>query len=160
MLKKKSLICRNEGFVAIEFALVVIPFIISILFIMELCRVIYIMSSIDIILSETSSAVATSQSSSGNKEFQKRFSEVSNGWALLLTGKNINIKTDIKYCPTINDLVIGRCSNAPAVAANATLAIYQVNVPYEPVFFIFPTSFVQKQMFRRVVLILENNFAH
>jgi len=160
MLKMRRLLLRNEGFIAIEFALVIIPFIISILFIMEICRVIYIMSSIDIILSETSGAVATSTSTVlDNSNFQKRVAEVSNGWALLLTGKNVKINTNIQYCQTIRNLANNQCTPT-AASPTAALAIYEITVPYEPVFFIFPSSFVQKQMFRRVVLIQEHNINH
>ena len=156
MFSVKKLLSRSEGAVAIEFAFVVIPFIISILFILELCRVVYIMSSIDLILSEASSATATRSSIIDNNDyFEKMVNNMSNGWALLLVGKNV--KTNIEYCATMNDLTSRRCSTAGL--NTSPLAIYEVNVPYSPIFFVFPSSLVQKQMTRRIVLVQEHNLA-
>lgn len=154
----KKLLSRSDGAVAIEFAFVVIPFIISILFIMELCRVVYIMSSIDLILSEASSATATRSSIVDNNDyFEKMVNNMSNGWALLLVGKDVKVNTNIEYCATINDLTARRCSTAGL--NTSPLAIYEVNVPYSPIFFVFPSSLVQKQMTRRIVLVQEHNLA-
>lgn len=158
MFSVKKLLSRSEGAVAIEFAFVVIPFIISILFILELCRVVYIMSSIDLILSEASSATATRRSIVDNNDyFEKMVNNMSNGWALLLVGKNVKVNTNIEYCATMNDLTSRHCST---VGLNTSpLAIYEVNIPYSPIFFVFPSSLVQKQMTRRIVLVQEHNLA-
>lgn len=158
MLSVNKLLSRNEGAVAIEFAFVVIPFLISILFIMELCRVVYIMSSIDLILSEASSATATRKSIVDNNDyFENTANKMSSGWALLLAGGNVKVNTNIEYCATLGELTNRRCS---VTGSNTSpLAIYEVIVPYSPIFFIFPSSIVQKQMTRRIVLVQEHNLA-
>lgn len=158
MFSVKKILSRNEGAVAIEFAFVVVPFIISILFILELCRVVYIMSSIDLILSEASSATATRRNIADNNEyFESAVNNMSSGWALLLAGGNIKVNTNIEYCATIEQLTSRHCSSTGS--NTSPLAIYEVNVPYSPIFFVFPSSVVQQQMTRRIVLVQEHNLA-
>lgn len=161
MRELRRLFFKEDGAAAIEFAFVVIPFLISILFIMELCRVIYVMSSVDLILSESSSATVTLKNSTDSeKYFESVVNEMSKGWALLLTGENLKIKTKIVYCQTIAQLASNQCSSntaSPTASSTATLGVYTLTVPYEPLFFVFPSSLIQKTMVRKIVLVQEHN---
>lgn len=158
MRRQRNLFLRNDGAVAVEFAFVVIPFIISILFIMELCRVVYVMSSIDLILSEAGTASVTlTNSSKANTYFDKMINEMASNWPFLLYGKDIKVQTSIQYCDSITQLANNQCSSSSA--SDALLGVYKISVPYEPVFFAFPTSFVQGEMVRSVVFVQEHNLS-
>lgn len=160
MLKLKRLFTREDGAAAMEFAFVAIPFLISVLFIMELCRIIYVMSSVDLILSDTSSATAISTTSTNNDaDFNRAVNDKAKGWILLLVGDNVQIETSVTYCQSIQDIVDRKCSPAartPDAATTATLALYRITVPYKPLFFVFPGAFVQNTMTREVVLVQEH----
>lgn len=158
MRRHNDLFSRNDGALAIEFAFVAIPFIISILFIMELCRVVYVMSSVDLILSEAGSASVTLTSTSEADEyFDKLINEMANNWPFLLHSKNVKVQTSIQYCNSITQLVSNQCSSSNS--SDALLGIYEITIPYKPVFFAFPYSLLQNEMVRSVVFVQEHNLS-
>lgn len=149
---------RNDGAVVIEFAFVVIPFIISILFIMELCRVVYVMSSVDLILSEAGKASVTLTSTSKADEyFDNLINKMASNWPFLLYSKDVKVQTSIQYCNSIAQLTSNKCSSS--YSSDALLGVYQITVPYKPVFFAFPNSLLQDDMVRRVVFVQEHNLS-
>ncbi|MBA7848241.1 pilus assembly protein [Klebsiella sp. RHBSTW-00465] len=157
MLQLKNFLCNTKGSIAIEYAFVVIPFIISILFIMEICRVTYIMSSVDLILSESSSATSTlSKSSDSSAYFRRMAKKMSQGSPLLLFG-DMEIKKEVTYCANFEELTTGTCTSN-SLGSNP-LGIYKIEVPYKPLFFIFPASYFQNKMVRKIILIQENNLS-
>lgn len=160
MRKLKWLFSKEDGAATVEFAFVAIPFIISLLFIMELCRIIYIMSSVDLILSEASTETAISTKvSDKDSHFEKMVNDIAKGWALLLVGDNVKITTKIEYCMSIDQLIDDKClpvSQKYDASATGELAIYSVTVPYRPLFFMFPGAFVQNSMMRKIVLVQEH----
>lgn len=157
MRRQGNFFLRNDGAVAVEFAFVVIPFIISILFIMELCRVVYVMSSIDLILSEAGTASVTlTDSSEANAYFDNMINEMASNWPFLLYSKDVKVQTNIQYCDSIAQVTNNQCSSS---ASKALLGIYQITVPYEPVFFAFPDSFIQNEMIRKVIFVQEHNLS-
>lgn len=158
MRQHEKLFSRNDGAVAIEFAFVVIPFVISILFIMELCRVVYVMSSVDLILSEAGNASVTlSSASKADEYFDDMINKMAQNWPFLLYSKDIKIQTSIQYCNSITELASSKCSSS--YSSDALLSIYQITVPYKPVFFAFPNSLLQNDMVRRVVFVQEHNLS-
>lgn len=159
MRRLKGLFFRQNGSATMEFAFVVIPFIISVLFIMELCRIVYIMSSVDLILSDTSSTTAISTTSTNNDaDFDRAVNDMAKSW-VLLGGKDLKIETNVEYCQSVQQLVDNKCelvAKTPDAATTATLAVYKITVPYKPVFFVFPGAFMQNTMTRQVVLVQEH----
>lgn len=91
MSRLRRLFAEEDGAAAIEFAFVIVPFIVSIVFIMELCRVIFIMASLDALLANSGNASANIQDPSNpdlvHEYFQNVINESANGWALLTLGK-------------------------------------------------------------------------
>lgn len=149
---------KNDGAVAIEFGFVLIPFIISILFIMELCRVVYVMSSVDLIISEAGSASVTlTNTSKADEYFDNLINKMASNWPFLLHNKNVKVKTSIQYCNSIAQLANNQC--ASSFSTDALLGVYQITVPYEPVFFPFPDSLIQNEMVRKVVFVQEHNLS-
>ncbi|EMF0717563.1 pilus assembly protein [Citrobacter freundii] len=160
MRKLKRLFSQEDGAATVEFAFVAIPFIITLLFIMELCRIIYIMSSVDLILSETGSETAISMNVADNeKYFNDAVNKMAKGWILLLSGNNVKIQTNIEYCMSIGHFIDDKClpvSPGYDASATAELAIYSITVPYEPLFFVFPGTFAQNVMTRKIILVQEH----
>lgn len=157
MLRLKRFFENNDGAIAIEYAFVVVPFIMSILFIMEICRVTYIMSSVDLILAESSSATSTlSKSADTSTYFKKMADKMSQESPLLMFG-NMQITTDVTYCSSFDQLTSGACKDK-SIGTNP-LGIYKIEVPYKPLFFIFPASFFSDKMVRKIILIQENNLS-
>ena len=146
MSRLRRLFAEEDGAAAIEFAFVIVPFIVSILFIMELCRVIFIMASLDALLANSGNASANIQDPSNpnvvHEYFQNAINESANGWALLTLGKEVEIKTEIA----------SELSNT-----KNPISIYKIEVPYEPLFFVFPVDIMQEKMTRRIVYIQEAN---
>ncbi|HBU6574212.1 hypothetical protein [Citrobacter amalonaticus] len=161
MSRLRRLFAEEDGAAAIEFAFVIVPFIVSILFIMELCRVIFIMASLDALLANSGNASANIQDPSNpdlvHEYFQNAIIESANGWALLTLGKEVEIKTEIASCgydhnekePFINCSELSNTKNP--------ISIYKIEVPYEPLFFVFPVDIMQEKMTRRIVYIQEAN---
>lgn len=118
------------------------------------------MSSVDLILSDTSSATAISTTSTNNDiDFDRAVNDMAKGWVLLLVGDNVKIETSVSYCQSIQDVIDKKCSSVsktPDAATTATLAVYRITVPYKPLFFVFPGAFVQNTMTREVVLVQEH----
>ncbi|MGL9735662.1 MAG: TadE/TadG family type IV pilus assembly protein [Symbiopectobacterium sp.] len=59
----------STGSAALEFSLIFIPFIMAFLFLAELCRVIYISSSLDFVLAESSYRTSLRQPDSDYKAY-------------------------------------------------------------------------------------------
>lgn len=158
MRKHRDFFLGSEGAVAVEFAFVIIPFIISMLFIMELCRVVYVMSSVDLILSEAGSSSATlSNASKAEAYFDKLINDMASNWPFLLYNKDVKVQTSIQYCNSIAQLTNNQCSSS--FSSDALFGVYQITVPYEPVFFAFPDSLIQNEMIRSVVFVQEHNLS-
>ncbi|VUS64796.1 TadE/TadG family type IV pilus assembly protein [Klebsiella spallanzanii] len=157
MLRLKRFYKNSNGAIAIEYAFVVIPFIMSILFVMEICRVTYIMSSVDLILAESSSATSTLNKSADNSTYFKKMADKMSQESPLLIFRNMQITTDVTYCASFEQLTTGACVDKN-IGSNP-LGIYKIEVPYKPLFFIFPASFFKDKMVRKIILIQENNLS-
>lgn len=154
MFNLRKMLTNCTGGVTIEYAIVIIPFIITVLFIMELCRVTYIMSSIDLILAEGSGAAASLSDTSSGGDYFKRMIKKQAEQSPLLLSDDIDVITDVSYCQNISQLLDDRCT--PTGAESAPLSIYKISVPYKPLFFIFPISFLKDKMSRKVIMVQEH----
>lgn len=139
--------------VAVEFSLILIPFMITIMFVSEICRVIYISSSIDLILSESARKASISINPENyeryfNRELNARISQ----WPLL--SKKVNTVINIKYCDDVNQVVTRTCVSNNGIGK--PLAIYDIKTDYTPVFFILPTSMTLRELKRSALLIQES----
>lgn len=146
---------RENGVASVEFAMVFIPFIISILFIAELCRVAYISSTLDLLLAESGHVASVSSSASNYQQyFLREMNEKIRQKPLFSRGANIHLS--IMYCADIEALTstdFSRCISEPP--DNMPLAVYKISVDYRPLFFIFPRASIAHELSRRIVLIQE-----
>ncbi|VTR57431.1 Flp pilus assembly protein TadG [Serratia fonticola] len=113
LIKKKLILStkKEQGAVAVEISLIFFPFIFIILFMFEICRVIYISSALDLAVAEASRYAAISQISEVG--YQKVFIDKLNKdiplMPLLTADKNIYV--NVNYCSTIEDVIINNCDS-------------------------------------------------
>lgn len=144
----------SRGSAALEFSLLFIPFVMAFLFLAELCRVVYISSALDLILAESSYRTSLRQFDSDyHAYFTKALNERLAVWPLF-TKKN-TMSVSAQYCYNIEALIENdkHCSSTDAVGK--PLALYHVNMHYQPLFFLFPTVMVEQQWKRKIVFVQE-----
>lgn len=147
---------EHKGVATVEFALVMIPFFMLVLFTMELSRVIYLYATIDLSLSEASQRSAYSGSRDTSTDYVQAFKAAFKDnvqKAPLLTDSDTADIT-IQYCTDIEQIINDGCSS-DAASRNRPLAVYSVVYHYEPVFFIFPEKMVKKSLTRNLVYVQE-----
>lgn len=153
-IKKKLFIAFKEekGSVAVEISLIFIPLIFIILLIFELCRIVYISSSLDLAVAEASRYAAISTMTEENYQtvFYDKLNKDIPLWPLLT--KDENIYVDVNYCSTINDIIADNCNN---IADQKSLAIYKVGYNYTLLFSILPTGSLNSYLQRTVVYVQE-----
>ncbi|WP_216081269.1 TadE/TadG family type IV pilus assembly protein [Citrobacter sp. MGH 55] len=161
MSRLRRLFADEDGAAAIEFAFVIVPFIVSVLFIMELCRIIFIMASLDALLADSGNATANIQNPSNpdlvHEYFQDAINESASGWALLTLGKEVSIKVEIESCGYDHNQTKPFVNCSELSNTKKPISIYKIEVPYEPLFFVFPVNIMQEKMTRRIVYIQEAN---
>lgn len=153
MLKKLlSFIRGNEGVSAIEFSLVFIPFFTSVLFIAEMCRVVFISSSINLILAESAQIASwTTNPENYGKYFNNELNSRMARWPLL--SRNLSTVITVHYCSDISQVISGQCLSTQS--EGKPLALYHVQTAYEPLFFIFPTPQLNGELSRTVLMVQE-----
>lgn len=145
---------RTTGSVAIEFSMVFIPFIISILFIAELCRVVYLSSALDLMLAESGHVASiTTSPEKYNTYFTEELNKRMTRWPLI--SRPAVVSVSILYCDNLSYLATeqNRCSTT--ISVDKPLALYQLTVNYQPLFFIFPRTMTERELKRRVVFVQE-----
>lgn len=152
--KLRFLVTNERGSALVEVAFVLIPFIVTILFIAELCRVTFISSSLDLVLAESGkiSSMSVSHDDYKNK-FETEFKNRVMAWPLF--SKNMKIEQDITSCENLAALVNSGVLCSSSQHKNNALAVYTVKIDYSPVFFIFPLKMVNNELQRKIVLIQE-----
>lgn len=149
---------KQRGALSIEFAFVVIAIITIFFFVVEMCRIIYISSAMDVSVSEASrySSMENGQSVNYSEIFGERLNKDVPLWPLLTSSNRLSV--EVAYCNTIQDAtyyVSGVNRNGcNSVDSNTPLAIYTVTYNYE---LIFPTMFsvLQKALVRNVIYVQE-----
>lgn len=157
MLRKAKTIVRNnlngeQGVAAIEFSMVFIPFIISILFIAEMCRVVFISSALDLILAESGHIAAITRKPENyqyyfNNEINKRMSK----WPLI--SHEVHVAISVTWCDNITAVINHACTTTDA--RNKPLAFYNVTTDYKPLFFFFPSRIIMGELSRKILLVQE-----
>ncbi|WP_080660659.1 TadE/TadG family type IV pilus assembly protein [Serratia fonticola] len=145
---------KEQGAVAVEISLIFFPFIFIILFMFEICRVIYISSALDLAVAEASRYAAISQISEVG--YQKVFIDKLNKdiplMPLLTADKNIYV--NVNYCSTIEDVIINNCDS---ISNEKPLAIYTVGYNYTLLFDTFEMATLNSYLQRSVIYVQEYN---
>ncbi|HDG9831211.1 TadE family protein [Raoultella ornithinolytica] len=142
----------EHGVAAMEFSMVFIPFIISILFIAEMCRVVFISSALDLIIAESGHIAAITRAPENyqqyfNAEINKRMAD----WPLI--SREIHVELSVSWCDSISAVINHTCTTMDA--RNKPLAFYKVTTDYQPLFFFFPSQSVIRELSRRILLVQE-----
>ncbi|HHG8774040.1 TPA: TadE/TadG family type IV pilus assembly protein [Raoultella planticola] len=145
-------ICGEQGVAAIEFSMVFIPFIISILFIAEMCRVVFISSALDLIIAESGHIAAITRVPENyqhyfNDEINKRMAD----WPLI--SRDVHVELSVAWCDDISAVIRHACTATDA--RSKPLAFYQVTTDYQPLFFFFPSQSIIRELSRKILLVQE-----
>ena len=144
----------NSGSTTIELSLVFIPFIMAMLFLAELCRVVYISSALDLILAESGYRTSLRSSESDYKAFfAKELNNRLNTWTLF--SKKIKLNFSVLYCDSVGMLADHKSHCSSTNSVNKPLALYSVSVDYQPLFFIPPHSIINSQLNKKTVFVQE-----
>ncbi|EIY2675374.1 hypothetical protein MMK78_006275 [Raoultella planticola] len=145
-------LCDEHGVAAMEFSMVFIPFIISILFIAEMCRVVFISSALDLIIAESGHIAAITRVPENyqhyfNDEINKRMAD----WPLI--SRDVHVELSVAWCDSISAVLNHACTTTDA--RNKPLAFYSVTTDYQPLFFFFPSQSVIRELSRKILLVQE-----
>ncbi|ENA5520849.1 pilus assembly protein [Escherichia albertii] len=136
-MQRKSLFSKfmasSKGITTIEFAGVFIPFIISILFVAEICREIYVISVVDLVISEQGN-VASRKNNYNDMDMKEKINEHLNAWPLIYKTKEINIA--YKLYNKVSDVYSEKGADtkdeyAPIVAYDCVVSIPYIFLPLE-----------------------------
>lgn len=135
--------------------MVFIPFIISILFIAELCRIAYLSSTLDLLLAESGHIASLSTSASNYQQyFTREINERIRQKPLFSRDTSVNVS--ILYCGSIDDLASPNFRDCIAGPPdNMPLAVYSIRIDYKPLFFVFPRKVAIRVLSRRIALVQE-----
>ncbi len=153
-----NLIARNKkGIIAIEFSLIIIPFLSLFLLTAEICRMLYVASVINLSLAESSRYAAN------NKEISYKVAFIANLKKNLsnipLIANNNQISFNVSYCQSIESIIVENCTENNE--NNMPLAIYRITYHYKPIFFILPNNYTEKMISKSLVYVQEyerNNY--
>lgn len=145
---------RNEGSVAVEFALVFTPFIISIFFILELCRMSFVISAMDLALSESGYTASVTRAPDKYLEIftQKLDAKLAN---VPLIGAGYQLHTSVTFCDNISQLISTQQVCSTQISNGKQLAIYELELDYHPMFLTFATSMFEKYLTRNLIFVQE-----
>lgn len=146
---------KDDGAIAVELSLVIIPFLISILFIIELCRVMYLSSALDVILAESGRYISLDSSVTDySSAFEQNLKNNAKNWPLLYSGTEVSVT--VEHCKNIPDLLNKNCTTG-VTADDYFLSVYSFKYSYQPVFFFFSTGFFSSIFERNIVYVQEPN---
>jgi tight adherence protein E len=149
---------EHKGVAAVEFALVIFPFLLLVLFTMELCRVIFLYAAIDLSISEASQRSSYSgnlNAGGAGRDYASLFRAAfqANTQKMPLLFKDEDVGISVKYCDNIDDVISDSCSSLSADVK--PLAIYSVVYHYKPLFFIFSGDIMKNSLARNIVYVQE-----
>lgn len=154
-LSKYRGVCSSYGAASIEFSLVLVPFLASLLFIMELCRIMYLTSAIDLVLAESARYTSLEPSTTDyTQNFNKMLNDNIVLWPLLASGQSVDVS--VYHCEKVTDLrsIMSSCT-VDDTAGKKILAMYSITYHYKPLFFIFSAGYFDSLLSRKVIYIQE-----
>lgn len=156
MRERRWLFLRsNKGSVAIEFSIVFVLFVLTLLFSSEAARLFYISASLDLAVSEAAKS-AKNKENGDNATYQSKFFEKLNAQQGML-GKFINqnnhVTVNVSFSNNISDII---ADNMSTRYADQKLARYTVSYTYSPIFFPIPSLWANTLLSREVIFVQEN----
>lgn len=144
----------NRGSVTVEFSFVLILFLLILLSSVEIARLFYISSSLDLAVSEAAKS-AKNKDQNNNIRYKSVLQQklaTHHGVLGPFIAKNNEVKTDVFFSESISDMI----NNKHATGHNLPLAKYSVSYLYRPVFFPISLSWANTLLIREVIFAQEN----
>jgi tight adherence protein E len=145
----------NRGSVTIEFSIIFVTFILTLLFCSEIGRLLYISASLDLAVSEAAKSAKNKEKSdniSYQTLFRQKFMDQQGVLGTFITGNN-TVTAHVKFSNTVSDIIN---NNMSTTYSNAVLAHYTVNYTYQPVFFPIPSVWANTLLTREVIFVQES----
>lgn len=151
----KIYIRNKQGVIAVEFALVFTVVMMVLLFVFELCRLIYLIGAINLTIAEAGRHGAYQESQTViEANFRSALEKNMNNWPLFKK-VNENIHVNIQYCLDVNDYLQNGCTSSPG--DSRFLIIYNVDYHYKPIFFYFPGDVMNSILSEKAAIIYEHS---
>ncbi|MEQ9723677.1 TadE/TadG family type IV pilus assembly protein [Yersinia alsatica] len=149
----RSFIHSRKGSITIEFSIVLILFIVTLLFSAEIARLFYTSASLDLATSEAVKSAKNKQrndSNSYNTVLKKKLLAQQGVLGIFITDNN-SVKTSVKFSLSIDDIINNNMSDDN----KSPLAKYTVSYLYRPVFFPIPSLWANSLLLREVIFAQE-----
>ncbi|MEG0405514.1 MAG: pilus assembly protein [Acinetobacter sp.] len=119
----RKLLGEQSGASVIEFGFVFIPFMASLLIIIESSRLVYVTTALDLVLAESARSVSLlDESDYFDSNFKERFSEKLKSWPLI--NSDVRFTSNVTFCNSLLEVNEGSCKGD----SKSPLAIYDVNI--------------------------------
>ncbi|MBS0054009.1 TadE family protein [Yersinia sp. Marseille-Q3913] len=144
----------SNGSVAVEFAIVFIPFIFSLLFSAEISRLLYISASLDLAVSEAAKSAKNKEigdSTTYHSAFLKNLMTQQGVLGTFITTNN-SVTANVEFSNNISDIITNKMSK---IDTGQKLARYTVNYTYSPLFFPIPSIWSNTLLSREVIFVQE-----
>ncbi|MFD1800832.1 TadE/TadG family type IV pilus assembly protein [Mixta tenebrionis] len=146
---------NQQGIATIEFALTVVIFICMFLFVVEIARLAYVSSVIDLAVSEAAKEAKNAPAGS-NGGYRSRFEQrlLTQGgtfWSFLTREDAVSI--NIAFATSIRDMIDNGGDTSNYI--KRPIARYQVIYHYHPMFFPFPGAWANQFLNREVIFVQE-----
>ncbi|MFW5389548.1 TadE/TadG family type IV pilus assembly protein [Yersinia sp. 2542 StPb PI] len=142
--------CSNEGSVTIEFTVVFVLFLLTLLSCAEISRLLYISASLDLAVSEA--VKSTKNREDSNSAILRQSLTAQNGILGAFITNNNAINTTVEFSNNISDLI----NQIYSGSETSPLAKYTVTYIYHPLFFPIPSHWANIQLSREVIFVQEN----
>ncbi|MFA3781149.1 TadE/TadG family type IV pilus assembly protein [Yersinia sp. 1652 StPb PI] len=142
--------CSNEGSVTIEFTVVFVLFLLTLLSCAEISRLLYISASLDLAVSEA--VKSTKNREDSNSAILRQSLNAQNGILGAFITNNNAINTTVEFSNNISDLI----NQIYSGSETSPLAKYTVTYIYHPLFFPISSHWANIQLSREVIFVQEN----
>lgn len=142
----------NTGSVTVEFSIVLVLFVFTLLFSAEISRLLYISASLDLAVSEAAKSAKNKENNNGTylSEFDNNLIKQQS-----VFGKIVNLNNfvaTVEFANSIDDIILKKTSSD---YSNQKLALYSVRYTYTPLLFPIPSIWVNTLLIREVIFAQE-----
>ncbi|CNH46316.1 TadE/TadG family type IV pilus assembly protein [Yersinia pekkanenii] len=159
---RKRFFHSNEGSIAVEFSIVIVLFIFTLLSCAEIARLLYISASLDLAVSETAKSTKNKEidyNITYQETFHQKLMRQQGVLGSFITANNAII-VNVYFSNSISDMSNNLSSltnnNRNERYRGEKLARYTVSYFYRPIFFPFPSSWTNILLKREVIFAQEN----
>lgn len=147
---------EKKGSISIEFALIFPMFIALFMFVLEISRVMFIGSALDLVSSQVGRETTITENINKNSlTYTNIYEEVLAreipGWTILASKDNFKI--DVQYCNTIKDVINNGCSSN--LSMTNKIILFNVTYSYKAIFPSLFSKLIDASLIKKVVVYRE-----